>query len=73
VAKALQSLLEEVGMVVIGPAANISDAESLLSEQVLQVALVDVNLKGDSAVGIYQSLARKRRTCRRYLWASFPH
>ena len=56
VAHAVQSLLAEMGMVVVGPVANISDAERLLSDQVLQLAVVDVNLKEESAVGLINTL-----------------
>jgi hypothetical protein len=49
VAKALQSLLEEAGLVVSGPSASIADAERLVAEQVPQLAIVDLRLNGEIA------------------------
>jgi DNA-binding response OmpR family regulator len=46
VAQALRSLLEEIGLVVSGPSATIADAERLVSEQVPQLAVVDLRLGG---------------------------
>jgi DNA-binding response OmpR family regulator len=49
VANSLQSLLEEAGLVVFGPSATIADAERLVSEQVPQLAVVDLKLNGEMA------------------------
>ena len=49
VGEALKSLLEETGMVVSGPAASVADAERLISEQIPQLAVVDLNLNGEMA------------------------
>jgi CheY-like chemotaxis protein len=43
---ALQSLLQECGADVAGPVATTAEAERLISEQVPDVALVDLNLRG---------------------------
>jgi DNA-binding NtrC family response regulator len=56
VAKALQSLLEEAGLVVSGPSATIADAERLVSEQVPQLAIVDLRLNGEIAHGLINCL-----------------
>jgi CheY-like chemotaxis protein len=56
VAHALKSLLEELGMVVAGPAATLGDAERLLAERAPEVAIVDINLKGEMAYGLIDSL-----------------
>ena len=48
VADALQYLLEEVGMVVVGPASTPGAAEQLFAEHP-QVALVDMHLEGHTA------------------------
>ena len=45
VAKALTSLLTDIGMVVIGPISTIAEAERLVAEQQPKLALVDPHLK----------------------------
>ena len=52
VAKALKTVLEGMGMVVAGPAANTADAERLVAEETPHLAVVDVNLKGEMAYGL---------------------
>jgi len=59
VAKALKSALEDLGMVVVGPAARITDAEQLLHREIPDLALVDVNLKGEMAYGLIDQLHEK--------------
>jgi CheY-like chemotaxis protein len=56
VAHALKSLLEELGMVVAGPAATLGDAERLLAAREPEVAIVDINLKGEMAYGLIDRL-----------------
>jgi CheY-like chemotaxis protein len=56
VARALKSLLEELGMVVAGPAASVGDAERLLAARDPEVAIVDINLKGEMAYGLIDRL-----------------
>jgi len=56
VAHALKSLLEELGMVVAGPAATLGDAERLLDACEPDVAIVDINLKGQMAYGLIDRL-----------------
>jgi DNA-binding response OmpR family regulator len=58
VADAVQSLLEDVGMIVAGPAANVADAERLVGERTPQMAVVDVNLKGELALDLIRRLRR---------------
>ena len=52
VAKALKTALEGLGMVVAGPAANTADADRLVAEETPDLAVVDVNLKGEMAYGL---------------------
>ena len=52
VAKALASLLTDIGMVVIGPISTIAEAELLVAEQQPELAVVDVYLKGQLAFGL---------------------
>jgi len=56
VAKALQSLFEEVGLVVSGPTATVAGAERLVSEQVPHLAVVDLKLKRQMAFGLIDDL-----------------
>ena len=49
VAKAMKSLLEQLGMDVLGPTATTAEARRLLAIQRPLAALVDVNLKGEMA------------------------
>lgn len=60
VANALKSLLEELGIDVVGPAASLQDAERLLGAQetsaAIRVAIVDINLKGEMAYGLIDTL-----------------
>ena len=52
VAKALTSLLTDIGMVVIGPISTIAEAELLVAEQQPELAVVDVYLKGQLAFSL---------------------
>jgi DNA-binding response OmpR family regulator len=56
VAKALQSLLEEAGLVVSGPCATVSDAKRLVSEQAPALAVVDLRLNGEMAYDLIDCL-----------------
>jgi len=56
VATALKALLETLGMEVVGPAATISEAERLAVAGVPEVAVVDINLKGEMAYGLIDQL-----------------
>ena len=47
VGKALKSALEGVGMVVAGPVATVADAKLLLADRTPDLAVVDINLKGE--------------------------
>jgi DNA-binding response OmpR family regulator len=55
-AKALKSALTEVGMNVAGPAATIAAAERLVAEHQPDVAVVDINLKGEMAYSLIDLL-----------------
>jgi DNA-binding response OmpR family regulator len=56
VASALKSLLEAEGMEVSGPAATTADAHRLVSEQKPDLAVVDMNLKGEMAYDLIDRL-----------------
>jgi DNA-binding response OmpR family regulator len=47
VARAMQSVLEQMGMVVASPVATLDDAKRLIAENTFDLALVDINLKGE--------------------------
>jgi DNA-binding response OmpR family regulator len=59
VAKALKAALEGIRMTVVGPVARIADAERLLETESPDLAMVDVNLKGEMAYGLIDRLRRK--------------
>ena len=59
VAKALKRSLEGMGLVVAGPAANTADAERLIAEELPDLAIVDVNLKGEMAYGLIDLLQER--------------
>jgi CheY-like chemotaxis protein len=56
VANALKTLLEELGVSVTGPAATLEEAERLLAAGRPDVAVVDINLKGEMAYGLIDRL-----------------
>jgi DNA-binding NtrC family response regulator len=56
VANGLKALLEELGASVVGPAATLNDAERLLATHAPEVAIVDINLKGEMAYGLIDRL-----------------
>lgn len=56
VANALKALLEELGVNVSGPAATTDEAERLLAARTPDVAIVDINLKGEMAYGLIDHL-----------------
>jgi DNA-binding response OmpR family regulator len=56
VATAVRSLLELEGMEVGGPTGNIADARRLADEHKPEVAVVDINLKGEMAYSLIDDL-----------------
>ena len=56
VANALKALLEELGVNVAGPAATPAEAGRLLAMRKPDVAIVDINLKGEMAYDLIDSL-----------------
>ena len=56
VADALKLFLEQMGMIVVGPAAAPDDARRLALECPLELAIVDVNLKGEMAYELMEWL-----------------
>ena len=55
-AAALEALLDELGMEVVGPTATISDAERLAAGHRPEVAVVDINLRGEMAYALVERL-----------------
>jgi CheY-like chemotaxis protein len=58
VGKALQSLLEDFGMVVVGPVATPGAAERVLAEQSPDLALVDMHLSGHTGYALADRMRR---------------
>jgi CheY-like chemotaxis protein len=61
VAMMLADMLEEIGCTVVGPVATCARALRLLDEdQTLDLALLDVNLGGETAYGVADALSRRK-------------
>jgi DNA-binding NtrC family response regulator len=56
VAKALKSMLEQIGMHVVGPTATTTQARGLVAAQRPQLAIVDINLKQETSHGLIDEL-----------------
>jgi DNA-binding NtrC family response regulator len=56
VAAALKAVLEDLRMEVLGPVATILEAERLTAAHMPEVAVIDVNLKGEMAYGLINQL-----------------
>jgi len=56
IAKAMESLLKEVGMVIVGAAPTAIDAERLANERAPGVAVVDVKLRDGMAFDLIERL-----------------
>jgi DNA-binding response OmpR family regulator len=56
VANALRSILEHEGMEVSGPAGKTADAHRLADEHKPELAVVDINLKGEMAYSLIDDL-----------------
>jgi DNA-binding response OmpR family regulator len=56
VAEALKELLESFGIQVAGPAATITHAERLVAAQRPELAVIDINLKGEMAYDLINRL-----------------
>ena len=56
IATTVESLLKEVGMVIIGAAASAHDAERLAHERAPNVAVVDIKLRDGTAYGVIDCL-----------------
>jgi DNA-binding NtrC family response regulator len=56
VAEAMKLVLQQVGISVLGPAANAADAMRLITSHELDLALVDINLKKETACDVIDEL-----------------
>lgn len=56
VARALQSMFEILAIDVAGPVATTAEAERLIAAQTPDMAVVDINLQGEMAYGLIDSL-----------------
>ena len=56
IASTVESLLERVGMVIVGAAATVSDAERFAHERGPKVAVVDIKLRDGMAYGLIHRL-----------------
>jgi DNA-binding response OmpR family regulator len=56
IARALKTLLDDIGAGVIGPAATVAEAKRLVAKQKPDLAIVDINLKGEMAYALIEQL-----------------
>lgn len=56
IAQGYKSLIEHAGMVVMGPAATVSDAEGLLLAHSPDMAIVDINLQGNMSYDLIEAM-----------------
>lgn len=56
IAVAMKSLLENAGLVVLGPAGRVEAAEELLAKTRPDIAVIDINLHGEMAYGLVDRL-----------------
>jgi DNA-binding response OmpR family regulator len=59
VAKALTSLLTDIGMVVIGPISTSAEAQPLVAERQPELAVVGLNLRGEMGFGLVDWLHKR--------------
>lgn len=60
IAQGYKSLLEISGMVVVGPAATVADAEHLLLTHSPDMAIVDINLQGSMSYDLIDAMIDRR-------------
>ena len=56
VAEAMRSLLENIGIEIVGPAGTLANAERLAESATYDLAVVDINLRGEMAYGLIERL-----------------
>jgi CheY-like chemotaxis protein len=59
VADASTEVLEDLGCMVVGPAANMATALQLAEQEAIDAAIVDINIRGDKAFGVLRILERR--------------
>lgn len=59
IAQSYAGLLDPLGVNVLGPASNIAEATRILGESRIDVALVDINLQGELAYDLIESISRR--------------
>ena len=55
----MQSILEEQGALVLGPAASVTEAQALLQREVPDLAVLDVNLNGEYVFPVAEALVAR--------------
>lgn len=56
IAMTARDMVEEYGAIVIGPAATVRDALALANNENIDVALLDLNLQGQSSAAVAEAL-----------------
>jgi DNA-binding response OmpR family regulator len=60
IASAIRKWLEAEAMEVVGPAPTVARAEALMSEELPDVAIVDLNLRGEFSYALIEALEEKQ-------------
>jgi CheY-like chemotaxis protein len=59
VAMLIEDLLQEAGCVVVGPVGRVAKAVVMAQAEVIDAALLDLNLAGESVIPIIEALTRR--------------
>lgn len=59
IAESLQETLQEAGFVICGPVGRISEAIILIESREVDVAVLDVNLRGEASLPVARALAER--------------
>lgn len=59
VAWLLEDLLTELGYVIVGPAASVNQAQTMIETEAIDVAVLDVNLNGEMSYPIADALVTR--------------
>jgi DNA-binding NtrC family response regulator len=59
VAWALEDTLADIGCVIVGPAARVNQALAMIETEVIDMALLDINLNGEKSYPVSDALAAR--------------
>jgi DNA-binding NtrC family response regulator len=59
VAWALEAMLADIGCMIVGPAARVNQALAMIEMELIDVALLDINLNGEKSYPVADALAAR--------------